>query len=140
MGALKPNPFEDSEIHPRGPRGPARSSEALDALSRSKLLRSRRLKDFRKPRRHFERAFVRELAVFALELAPLSARGTPRTSILELEMAVFSKFTHAANVPCAKRPTRQNPVKTNAKRTSELPRIDRNSRRNPFASASGSVW
>ena len=90
---------------------PARSSEALDALSRSKLLRSRRLKNFQRPRRHFERAFARELAVFALELAPLSAPGTPRTLILEFETAVFSKFFYAANAPCAKRPTSTKPCK-----------------------------
>ena len=50
--------------------------------------------NFRKPRGHFECVFARELAVFAPELAPLSAPGTARTSILELQTAVFSKFFH----------------------------------------------
>ena len=48
---------------------------------------------------------------FALELAPRSAPGTPRTSIWEFESAVFSKFFHAANTPCAKHPTSTKPCK-----------------------------
>ena len=81
------------------------------ALARSKGPRSRRLKIFRRPRGHFERVFTRKLAVFALELAPLRAPGTPRTSILEFETAVLSKFFHAANAPCAKHPTSTKPRK-----------------------------
>ena len=104
-------PFEDSEKSTGVTRRPARSSVAPDALSCSKLLRSRRLKNFRRPRRHFERAFAHDLAVFALELAPLRAPGTPRTSILEFETAVLSKFFHAANAPCAKHPTSTKPCK-----------------------------
>ena len=34
-------------------------------------------KNFRRPRRHFERVFARELIVFALEFAPQSGPGTP---------------------------------------------------------------
>ena len=105
------HPFEDSEIPAPGPRAPARTWPLTFALSRSKLPRSRPPINFRRPRRHFERVFACELAVFALKLAPLSAPGTPRTLILEFETAVFSKFFYAANAPGAKRPTSTKPCK-----------------------------
>ena len=87
------------------PRGPARSSGALDALSRSKLPRSRQLKNFRRPRRHFGRAFSLVLAVLAPELARPRVPRTPRASILAPETVVFSRFLRAASVRRAKRPT-----------------------------------
>ena len=78
------HPFRNYRTTPRSLRATARLGRLRGALARSKGPRSRRLKIFRRPRGHFERVFARELAVFALELAPLSAPGTPRTSILEL--------------------------------------------------------
>ena len=63
------NPFEDSEILVRDPRGSARPGPLAVALARSKLPRSHPLINFRKPRRHFGRAFSLDRTVLALELA-----------------------------------------------------------------------
>ena len=105
------NPSRNYRKTPRALRVSRASWPLTGALARSKGPRSRRLKIFRRPRGHFERVFVRELAVFALELAPLSGSGTPRTSIFELETAVLSKFFYTANAPCAQRPTSTKPCK-----------------------------
>ena len=105
------NPFRNYRKTLRGPRVSRASWPLAGALARSKGPRSRRPKIFRRPRGHFERVFARELAVFALELAHLRAPGTPRTSILELETVVSSKFFYAANAPCAQRPTSTKPCK-----------------------------
>ena len=105
------HPSRNYRKTPGGLRVSRASWPLAGALARSKGPRSRRLKIFRKPRGHFECVFARELAVFAPELAPLSAPGTARTSILELQTAVFSKFFYAANAPCAQRPTSTKPCK-----------------------------
>ena len=99
------NPFEGSSILARGLRGSARFSGAPGALSRSKLLRSRLLKNSRRPRRHFGHVFSLDLADLALQLARPRVPGTPRVSTLEPETAVFFRFLRAASVRCAKRPT-----------------------------------
>ena len=105
------NPSRNYRRSPRRLRASRASWLLAGALSRSKGPRSHRLKIFRRPRRHFERVFACELAVFVLELAPLSAPGTARTLILEFETTVFWKFFYAANAPCAKRPTSTKPCK-----------------------------
>ena len=96
--------------------------------------------NFRKPRRHFERVFSLDLAVFALKLAPPSLPRTPGASIFESETPVFRDFSRrrAINAPNVRH--RKNIVKTNTKRTSELPRVDRKSNKNRFKSASDCVW
>ena len=67
---------------PSEPRRPARSSGVLGALSRSKLFRSRPPKNFRRPRRHFERAFSFEQchwgSILACPDAPGSGFAAPR--------------------------------------------------------------
>ena len=70
-------PFEDTEISLRGPRASARPGQPAVAPSRSKLPRSRSLINFRKPRRHFERALSLDLAVLALKLARPRFPRTP---------------------------------------------------------------
>ena len=102
---MKNNPFEDSEISLRGLRRPARSSGALGAPSRSKLLHSWPVKNSRRPQRCFERTFSLGLAVWALQLAPPRVPRTPLASIFEPETPVFSRFLRAASVRRAKRPT-----------------------------------
>ena len=88
------------------------------------------------PRRHFERAFSRDLAVFALKLAPPSIPGIPRGSILEPGTAVFSRFFHAASAPCAKRLTSQkhykNQYETHFGASAHRPKIDQKSIRQRF--------
>ena len=70
-----PNPSIDSEINLRVPRRPARSSEALGRALSLEVAHSHPLLNFRKPQRHFERAF-------SLDLAPscsiLGRPGAPR--------------------------------------------------------------
>ena len=75
------------------------------ALSRSKLPRSRPLINFRKPRRHFERAFSPDLAVLAPKLARPSVPGTPPASIFEPKTTVFARFFRSMSIRCAKHPT-----------------------------------
>ena len=82
------------------------------------------------------RAFSRDLAVFALELAPPSIPGMPRGSILEPGTAVFSRFFHAASAPCAKRPTSKkhckNQYETHFGASAHRPKIDQKSIRQRF--------
>ena len=59
------------------PRGSARPGQPAVAPSRSKLPRSRSLINFRKPRRHFERALSLDLAILALKLARPRSPRTP---------------------------------------------------------------
>ena len=124
-------PFEDSEISLRNARGSARSWPLSGALPRSKLPRSRPLINFRRPRRHFERAFSLELAVLALELARPRFPGMPRTLIFEVETAVFSKFFHATRARRAKRPTSikhwQERYETHFGASAQRPKIDQKS-------------
>ena len=96
--------------------------------------------NFQKSRRHFERVFSLDLAVFALKLAPPSLPRTPGASIFESETPVFRDFSRrrAINAPNVRH--RKNIVKTNTKRTSELPRVDRKSNKNRSACASVCVW
>ena len=66
------------------------------------VARSRSLINFRRPRRHFERAFSLDLAVSALELARPCPPGRLRALIFESETPVFSSFCS-----CAERATRK---------------------------------
>ena len=86
-------------------RGARASWPLTVALSRSKLPRSRPLINFRKPRRHFERAFSPDLAVLAPKLARPSVPGTPLASIFESKTTVFARFFRSMSIRCAKRPT-----------------------------------
>ena len=70
-------------------RATARLGRLRGALSRSKLLRSRPLINFRRPRRHFERAFLPDLAVLAPKLVRPSLPGTPPASIFESRTTVL---------------------------------------------------
>ena len=83
-----------------GTRRPARPSPLTVALSRSKLPRSRPLINFRRPRRHFERAFSPDLAVLAPKLARQRVPGTPPASIFESKTTVFSKFFRSTAARC----------------------------------------
>ena len=112
-------PFEDSEISVRAARAPARSSEALDALPRSNLPHSRRLKNFRRPRGPFVRISSLDLGRLGSILGPADAPGfdfgRQNASILQ----VFRRScTFGANFVRIQ----QNTVKTDVRGTSELPR------------------
>ena len=69
------NPSIDSEISVRMLRGSARSSEALGRAFSLEVAHSHPLLDFRKPQRHFERAFSVDLAPPCLILG---RPGAPR--------------------------------------------------------------
>ena len=91
------HPFDVSEIFRRGPRRPARSWPLAVALSRSKLPCSRPLLNFRRPRRHFERAFSVELA------RPGSILGRPDAPGLDFRCrnaSIFERF-RCARACCA---------------------------------------
>ena len=85
-------PFEDSEISLRGPRGSARSCSPSPRTFSLEVARSSPLLNFRRPRRHFERAFLLDLAVLALEPARPSSPRRRQASIFEAERAVFRTF------------------------------------------------
>ena len=99
--------------------GSARTSGALDALSRSQLPRSRRLKNFRRPRGHFGRVSSLDLGRLGSILGPADAPGLDfggqNGSIFEV---CRRSCTFGANFVR----TQQNTVKTDARGTSELPR------------------
>ena len=83
------NPFEDSEKTLRAVRVPRTPLAACSRAFSLDVARSHPLTKFRRPRRHFERAFSLDLAILALQLAHPRFPGTPQASIFESEKAVF---------------------------------------------------
>ena len=124
-------PYEDSENGARVSRVPARPGPLTVALSRSKLLRSRPLINFRRPRRHFEGAFSLDLAVLAPEPARPSPPGRLQASFFESETIVFWSFFRMKSARREKRLTStehcKNQYETHFGATAQQPKIDQKS-------------
>ena len=110
-------PFEDSDKSLRRPRGSARPWPLTDALSRSKLPRSRSLINFRRPRKHFEHAFLLELGCLGSILARPEA---PRSGFGGQNDMLFERFRNARALAADCAPGQQNIVKTRTRSISEF--------------------
>ena len=85
-------------------RGTCALRRIWGAFSRSKTPRSCSLLNFRKPRRHCERAFFFDLAIFSLELAVFSielAAFSLELVVFSFELAIFSLKVNAQRAPHA---------------------------------------